>query len=129
MGVNSRYLFIIIVLLFLSGCKSKDDKITDLLSSTQKDDVIYGAFLASKSNNEDFVPLLLKDANDIRSTTMLKFKGKSVYQEKMIALKKIYKISPPKEITMDPDSVIICFYDSIYKSKLNDKIPRKIIKP
>ena len=123
MGVTSRYLFVIIVLLFLCKCKSENNKISELLRSTQKDDIIYGAFLASNSNNEDFVPLLLKDANDIRSTTMLKFKGKSVYQEKMIALKKIYKISPPRKITMDPDSVIINYYDSIYISKLNEKTP------
>jgi hypothetical protein len=43
----------------------------------------------------------------------MKFKGYNVYQEKMIALRKIFRQEPPVKITSKPDSVVINFYTEL----------------
>jgi hypothetical protein len=86
-----------------------------LLQSKNKEDVIKGAYLAGESGSKEFVPILLENAYDFRTSTTLNFKGFSVYQAKMIALKKIYKEAPPGKITSLPDSAILLFFNNIYK--------------
>jgi hypothetical protein len=89
---------------------NNNNEIIDLLSSNEKEDKIIGAYKAGKSGSMDFVPLLVKDFADPRVSTNINFKGFSVYQEKAIALEKIFKKSPPVAITTDPDSIVIKFY-------------------
>jgi len=118
--IDMKKTILLISILFINivvGC-DKNEKITRLLKSTDLNEVIEGAFLAGKSKNEKHVPLLLLNANDWRTSTSFRFKGFSVYEEKMYALEQIYNISPPKPIKSMPDSLIINFYDSIYKSRL-----------
>ena len=98
-----------ILLIFIISCQN-DSEIIRLLNSKEKDDVIKGAYLAGENGNVKYATFLLKDANDVRTSTNIKFKGYNVYQEKMIALSKIYKKKPPKEITSIPDSTVINFY-------------------
>jgi hypothetical protein len=97
-----------ILLLFFS-C-NHDPEIVSLLKSDQTNEVILGAFKAGESGDDKFVPLLLGNCDDSRTSTSIQFKGFSVYQEKMIALRKIYKKEPPVKITRIPDSVVIKFY-------------------
>jgi len=102
---------IVICAIFLVSCKKyNDDKIKKLLSSNDPESLIIGSFEAGESGKKYFVPLLLKNANDPRMCTHIQFKGFSVYQEKMGALKKILKESPPVKLTSIPDSVFIKYY-------------------
>lgn len=110
-----KFFFKIQVLLFflIIGCKDDHNEIVKLLASENKEEVILGAFKAGESGSEDFVPLLLDDAYDYRTSTNIRFKGISVYQSKMGALSKILNAKPPVEITSKPDSTIIEFYNNL----------------
>ncbi len=100
------FLFSIVI---TSSCNS-DERTVNLLKSHSKDDKILGANRAGESGKKKFIPLLLENADDPRTSTNFRFKGVSVYQAKMNALKKILKLDPPGWITADPDSQIIVFY-------------------
>lgn len=116
---KSKYRILIISLIFLLTLScNKDQKIERLLNSEDKQDLIEGAFEAGKSGNKKFIPLLLKNANDPRITHNLHFKGMSVYQSKMNALKKILKQQPTADITSEPDSTVIKFYIKVASSDL-----------
>lgn len=109
--IKSKYRFFILTLLFLLAAScNKEQKIERLLNSEDKQDLIEGAFEAGETGNKKFIPLLLKNANDPRITHNLRFKGMSVYQSKMNALKKILKQQPTVAITYKPDSTVIKFY-------------------
>lgn len=95
-----------------SSCKS-DAKILMLLKSSETEDVIIGAFYAGESEKQKFVPLLLQNADDERTSINLRFKGITIYQAKMIALKKIFKKEPPVPITFKVDSSVIVFYKNL----------------
>jgi len=97
-----------LVFCYLGSCHRKNE-IFSLLNSHEKEDLIKGSYEAGESGNEEFVPLLLKNANDIRVSTNLKFKGYNVYQEKMMALSKIYKRKPPVPITSKPTQLLLNF--------------------
>jgi len=101
---------ILIVVLLLASCKQSDKHIISLLRSKDFNDRIEGACKAGESGKVEFIPYLLENANDPATATSLEFKGFSVYQEKMLAIKDILNIKPPVTITRDPDSVIIKFY-------------------
>jgi hypothetical protein len=101
-------LFILIIL--IAACKQSDNDIKALLQSKNVEDRIEGAYKAGESGKGVFIPYLLTDIGDPGRSTSLKFKGFSVYQEKVIALGKILKMTPPVKITRDPDSTIIRFY-------------------
>ena len=106
-----------IILAFFSCNKDKDDKeICKLLNSKDKDEIIKGAFEAANTGNKKYIPLLLKNANDNRRSINIKFKGYSVYQAKMLAIKKISKKEPPRIIDKLSDSLIINYYILLYKS-------------
>jgi len=101
---------LLIVTVLLVACKSSDNDIKILLQSKNVEDRIEGAYKAGESGKEKFIPYLLMNADDPGRSTQLQFKGFSVYQEKVIALKKILKVEPPVKITRDPDSTVIRFY-------------------
>ena len=102
--------------LFSASC-SDNKEIFRLLKSTDKEDVIQGAFQAGESGDKHFIPLLLQNAADPRRSTDIFFKGITVYQSKMIALQKILKLSPPNEISYKIDSNVIKFYIMAEKNK------------
>jgi hypothetical protein len=104
-----------VCLLFLSfiSCRG-DEQIIHLLNSSDKEDVILGAYKAGESSDIKFVPLLLQNANDPRISTNIQFKGISVYQAKMGAVRKILKQDPPVALSYKPDSTIIIFYTQLW---------------
>ncbi len=108
-----KKVFLIFFSLSIGSCNS-DSEIRNLLNSKDKDSIIKGARKAGIKRKKDFVPLLLYKAYDWRTSTNFNFKGVSVFQAKMEALEKIYKVKPPSSITDIPDSTIIKFYTEIY---------------
>ncbi len=112
--LNSLFFFAICIMLF--SCNS-DNKSNNLLTSNDTDDIIEGAIKAGDKRDEKFIPLLLAKAGDARGSTNFNFKGVSVYQAKMQALQKIFKVNPPVGITDEPDSTIIKFYMELYKKE------------
>lgn len=106
--MKGKFLLFSLLLIFI-GCNS-DDEIFRLLNISNKNDLILGAYKASKSKNRKFVTLLLKNADDRRMSTNIRFKGFTVYQEKMFALEQIFQKSPPAPISWSTDSVVIKFY-------------------
>jgi len=109
--MKKKYSLIIFihVLIFAVSCQN-DSKILILLESHEKEEIINGVYLAGESGDKKFSPFLLQNASDVRTSTSLKYKGYNIYQEKMIALSKIYKQRPPVQITNNPDSSVIKFY-------------------
>lgn len=108
-----RKCFNLLMCLAMFSCNS-DKRITELLNSRVKDDIILGATKAGESGKKKFTPLLLKNAEDWRTSTNFNYKGVSVYQAKMEALRKIFKKNPPTKITYKPDSTIITFYTELF---------------
>lgn len=102
------------LILLVTSC-DRDREIVRLLESNNSDDVILGAYKAGESGDKKYVPLLLNNCSDIRGSINIHFKGITVYQEKMIALRKIYKKDPPNKIRYRPDSTIIKYYLELSK--------------
>lgn len=111
-------LFCILSFISVASCNS-DKKILKLLNSDDKEDIILGAYKAGESGDKQFILLLLKNADDVRRSTNLQFKGISVYQSKMGALKKIFKQESPVKITHRPDSTVIKFYTELSQKPFN----------
>ena len=107
-----------LILMGLFAYWNSEIRIRRLLESEDFNDLMYGTYLAGESGNEDFVPMLLNNPQDNRTSTQIRFKGFSVYYGKMIALKKIYSVNPPVAITQEPDSMVIGFYENLYNDKL-----------
>jgi hypothetical protein len=105
--MKTKYL-IFISFAFLYQCDTKN-KIDQLLKSSDKTDIIMANHLICEANDTSYVMDLLDHSFDPRISHHSKFKGMSVYQSKMIALKKLSKLQPSKEITYKPDSTIILF--------------------
>src|SRR5688572_17052883 len=91
------------IIIFCLSCDRKQH-IRELLTSNDKEEIILGAYKAGETGDFSFITLLIKDASDPRMSTNIRFKGFSVYQSKMIALRKIFKKAPPIPITYRPDS-------------------------
>ena len=104
-----RKYFSLLIWFTILSCNS-NEQITALLNSNVKDDIILGSNKAGESGKKQFIPLLLKNAADERRSTNFNFKGVTVYQAKMDALRKIFKKEPPVKITYKLDSTIIKFY-------------------
>jgi hypothetical protein len=105
----------------LLGCNNgnNDYEIKRLLNSDKPWDIIEGAWKAGESGEKKYVPLLLHDDGSPGGTTVLKFKGFTVYQEKMFALTKILHVKPPHKViavTSRPDSVNIKFYSAFWQN-------------
>ncbi len=110
-------------LILTSASCSRDKRIRGLLSSKSATDIEEGALEAGETGDEQYVSLLLHDAGNPSASTSLRFKGFTIYTEKMYALRDILHVSPPHHfggILETPDSVNIKFYTQ-YWEKLNKK--------
>lgn len=114
---SKEWLIVPILLIFTACMAQPSDKIEQLLQSKSKEDLIEGALLAGKSKNIKYVPLLLRNADDYRTSISYRFLGFSVYQQKMFALEAIFGKEAPVPITAKPDSVVIKFYTKLASQK------------
>jgi hypothetical protein len=119
--MNRRFELILFLSLFIIVSCNRDKEISRLLKSSNPNERIEGAYEAGKSGNMKYVPLLLNDANDPSASTLLHFKGFTVYTETMFALERILHVKPPhpyKDILLLPDSVNVKFYTLLWQ-KMN----------
>ncbi|WP_282160412.1 hypothetical protein [Ulvibacterium marinum] len=108
---NKIFSVLLVSILLSCGYKNRDtEQIKELLLSESIDDVFEGNFLAGKQKEEGLVYLILKDADDPKIIHNIKYKGMSIYQSKMMALKNISGLEPTSQITHKPDSSIVAFY-------------------
>lgn len=92
--------------------KTSPDEIRILINSGIVDKIIEGNFIIGEEKQTIFIKDLLFNAHDNRISHHYRFKGISVFQSKMIALKKISGLNPPNIIKSESDSTIIKFYYS-----------------
>ncbi|WP_157494189.1 hypothetical protein [Fulvivirga imtechensis] len=105
-----RVFKILIIVMTLISCESDKDKIRRLISSDNKDEVVKGYYLIGEQRDRTFITDVFTNPYDPRISHHIKFKGISVYQSKMIAMKKITEMEPPSEITYKPDTAVVNFY-------------------
>lgn len=114
----TKLLYTSILFIFLLSCtESKQERINKLLNKNDKTSIIEASFLIGEIKDTSYVPILLKNCYDCRITHHMQFYGISVYQSKMIALKKISGVAPPSEATYQPDSSIVNYYTAWAKSR------------
>jgi len=122
--MNKRLLFLAFLFgLIIFSC-NKDEEIKRLLNSNKPTEIIEGTCEAGESDNKDYVPLLLHDAGNPNASTALRWKGYTVYEEKMYALQKILNVKPPHLVTPStsyPDSVNIKFYNNLWQKMAKSK--------
>ena len=98
---------------------NKNEEIRRQLNSRNPSDIIRGTYAAGQSGNKEFVPLLLHNAADPSCGADIRFKGFSVYTEKMYALQKILGVKPPHNyqgLEISPDSTNIKFYTQYWEN-------------
>ncbi len=111
-----------LIFLFIScdmDNKVENKTIEKFINSTSVDEIVKGYYLIGENKKSKFVKDIFYKPEDLRISHNYRFKGISVYQSKMIALKKISGLHPPNKITHSKDSVIIAFY---YEWALNNKL-------
>lgn len=74
------------------------------------DRIIEAILEIQEANDTSMLDAMLYKADDPRITHNVFHKGKSVYEVKMLALKRITGVNPPSEITYREDTAIINFY-------------------
>lgn len=92
-------------------------KINELITSSDKNKVIEGFYLIGETKDTTFVPAIFTNPKDPRIANNLKYSGISVYEAKMIAIKKITGSESPVAISYKPDTSIINFYFKLVKEK------------
>ena len=112
----NRFLVGLMFLIFACNQGGKKE-IDELIDNDKPDDLVKGFYLIGEQKDTNYIVEILRNPYDPRISHRLKFKGISVYQSKMLAMKKISGRTPPKEITYKPDSVIVNFYIDWAKSK------------
>lgn len=109
-----KLVFTIIIHILFVSCKKKenceDKNIVGLIKSKDIHKVIEGNYLIGECKKENLVKYLFNNIRDSRITHNYEFYGISIYQSKVIALKKISGLAPPKEINNEVDESIIGFY-------------------
>ena len=78
------FLIFFVIVCVMSSC-NKDEQIRKRLSSNKPTEMIIGAREAGDTGDSRYVPLLLQNLNNPSVSTSLKYKGFSVYTEKMYA--------------------------------------------
>jgi hypothetical protein len=112
-----KYFFVIFFyLLFACSTGNQTQRKKELWAMIQSqniDSIIFATEEIRKTHDTSMVNALLYRVDDPRITHQLYYKGKSVYQIKMEALKEITGVSPPGEITYKVDTSIVLFYRKI----------------
>lgn len=105
-----RILVLFFIMLTASCQQDVKQEIDRLLKSDKPENLVKAFYLIGENRDTTFVKEIIKNPYDQRIAHSLRFKGISVYQSKMIALKKISNENPPRQITYRPDSTIVDFY-------------------
>lgn len=117
-----RFCLAFLTVIFFAGTScNQETEIRRKLNSKDVAEVMEGAREASDSGDKKYVPLLLHDLANPSAGTSLKYKGFTVYTEKMFALEQILHVKPPKPyggILTLPDSLNIKFMDSVWRAKI-----------
>jgi len=120
-----KHLTLFALIPLISCCQKNPDKeIRHFLNSSRPTEIIIGALEAGDTGDKQYVPLLLNDLDDPSVSTSLKYKGFSVYTEKMYALEQILKSKPPHPyggILRKPDSTNIKFYNDLWRKMNSSK--------
>jgi hypothetical protein len=123
--MNTRIKLVVTALTILTGfhCSAGNHcdsvRVDTLLRSENPGHLIEAFYLIGECRDTSRLASIFQDAMDPRITHFLHFKGISVYQSKMVALKRISGLAPPVEITYQPDSSILRFY---YKWAVDNKL-------
>lgn len=109
------HILLICILIYGSGCTKTVDRPTlqRMLKSDDKSQIIEAINYISNNKDTLMIKDLLKNSFDPRITHLIKYKGMSIYQLKMGAMKNIMGIAPPNKITYKPDSANVNFYVEI----------------
>lgn len=112
--MKKPFLIFFLALIFSCNDDMSDTKTVQILKESPNQSKITDKYLdaCSKINQGDtvFVEFLLKDLKNVATTHNYKFKGITVYQAKMNALRRISGLEPPRKITYKYDQDIVDFY-------------------
>jgi|GEM_PF-1580548 len=110
-----KYLLQFVSLVLLVACSVGDDhydskQISEMIATGDAPQLVRAYYHIGEQRDTTFIPFLVSQMSDPRISHDFDFLGVSVYQSKMVALKKISGLSPPRPIQPRPDSSIINFY-------------------
>ncbi|MGD9992553.1 MAG: hypothetical protein AB7S69_04570 [Salinivirgaceae bacterium] len=106
-----KLLKLYVILLLIGGCFPKENRdISDLIKSSRLEDKMRAYYLIGETKDTNYISFLIEDLGNPKISNHLNFKGMSVYQCKINALRKFSNFDPPNEVTYKPDSVNIDFY-------------------
>lgn len=107
-------LIFFIFFIFFISCDNKqiteEEQIKEMINSDDPGKIVEGYYIIGNEKRNVFIKDAFLNATDSRISHQYKFKGISVYQSKMIALKKISGLTSPVLIKHKADSVVIKFY-------------------
>jgi len=114
--MKNQFVTLLLMLMLISffnlSCsfnKNKED-VTMLLKSNNLSDKMNAYYIIGENRDANYIDSLLTNLDDPRISNNLRYKGMSIYQCKIEALKKISKKNPPNEINNRPDSTNIKYY-------------------
>jgi len=106
------------ILFLFIGCNNIcETDIDKLITSKSAKNVVKGYYIIGECNLESYVKQIFENIDDSRISHEYKFYGISVYQSKVIALKKISGLNPPNKITNEVDKTVVEFYLNWAKKK------------
>jgi len=105
-GLTCIFIFTLAVI----SCQDSKQEVKRLLERGQKEDLVKAFYLIGENRDTSFLKEVIANPYDPRIVHLAQFYGMSVYQSKMVALRKISGLSPPRKITYQPDSTVVNFY-------------------
>ncbi|OIQ17257.1 MAG: hypothetical protein BM557_08570 [Flavobacterium sp. MedPE-SWcel] len=109
-----RKIYLYILLVFAISCNEKsgqtDNEISEKINSSNTNQIVTGYYYIGEEEKTKFIPNIFENPTDARISHSMEYKGISVYQSKMIAMKKISGLPAPNSINSTPDSLVIKFY-------------------
>lgn len=81
-----------------------------MLASDDVKEIINASIYISDNKDTGLVTYMLKDGMDPRISHDFRHYGKTVYQIKMIAMRKLTGVEFPRKLNYKPDSAIFKFY-------------------
>jgi hypothetical protein len=111
--IKKLIIFFFLAIAITSCFKFKEDNenrkyINSLLRSTNSCDIIKANFLIGRLRDSSYLDTLFKDIYNIESCSgNIHFKGMSIYQSKIGALRKIIGIDSILNVNYEPDSNIV----------------------